>query len=449
MNISAPFIRRPVATILLTSAVAIAGGIAFAVLPVSPLPQIDSPTIFVQANLPGGSPDIMASSVATPLERQLGHIAGITEMSSQSSTGSASISLQFDLNRNINAAARDVQAAISASRTYLPSNLPANPTYRKVNSADTPIAIIGLTSNIYDRGHLYDSASTVLLQKLSQIQGVGQVTVGGSSLPAVRIDVNPLKLNHYGISLSDLSTFLRNQNAHVPKGNIANDQTVSYIYANDQIITADDYRPLAIAYRNGAAVRLQDVADVTDSVENIRSGGYVNGRPSVILIVFKQPGTNIIQTVGRIKAEFPALQASIPKGQKLTLVLDQTTTITASLHDVERTLMISTGLVILVVFVFLRSWRTTVIPGVAVPVSLVGTFAAMYLLGYSLDNLSLMALTISTGFVIDDAIVVMENIARYLESGLRPIEAALRGSREIGFTVLSITLSSLLFLFRF
>jgi multidrug efflux pump len=441
MNISTPFIKRPVATILLTAAVAIAGSIAFAVLPVAPLPQIDSPTIFVQANLPGGSPDIMASSVATPLERQLGHIAGISEMTSQSSTGSASVSLQFDLNRNINAAARDVQAAISASRTYLPSNLPSNPTYRKVNSADTPIAIIGLTSDTYDRGHLYDAASTILLQKLSQIQGVGQVTVGGSSLPAVRIDVNPLKLNHYGISLTDVSTFLRNQNAHTPKGNIQNDQTVSYITDNDQIITAADYRPLVVTVRNGSAVRLQDVADVSDSVENIRSGGYVNGKPSVILIVFKQPGTNIIQTVGRIKAEFPALQASIPKGQKLTLVLDQTTTITASLHDVERTLMISTGLVILVVFVFLRSWRATVIPGVAVPVSLVGTFAVMYLLGYSLDNLSLMALTISTGFVIDDAIVVMENIARYLEAGLRPIEAALRGSREIGFTVLSITLS--------
>ena len=441
MNISAPFIRRPVATILLTAAVAIAGAIAFSVLPVSPLPQIDSPTIFVNAGLPGASPDVMASAVATPLERQLGHIAGITEMTSQSSTGSASVSLQFDLNRNINAAARDVQAAISAARTYLPSNLPSNPTYRKVNSADTPIAIIGLESNVYDAGRLYDTASNILLQKISQIQGVGQVTLGGATLPAVRVEANPFQLNHYGISLTDVANFLRNQNAHSPKGLLSNDQTVSYLYANDQINKAAEYRPLILSYRNGAAVRLQDVANVIDSTESRRSAGYVNGRISVDLIIFKQPGSNIIQTVDRLKAELPAFRAAIPKGQILTLILDQTTTIRASLRDVERTLGISILLVILVVFVFLRDWRATVIPGIAVPVSLIGTFAAMYLLGYSLDNLSLMALTISTGFVIDDAIVVMENIARYLESGLGSMEAALRGAREIGFTVLSITVS--------
>ncbi len=441
MNISAPAIKRPVATILLTAAVAIAGALAFIVLPVSPLPQIDSPTIFVNASLPGASPDVMASAVATPLERQLGHIAGITEMTSQSSTGSANISMQFDLDRNINAAARDVEAAISAARTYLPSNLPMNPQYRKVNSADTPIAIIGLESNVYDAGHLYDTASNVLLQKISQIQGVGQVTLGGATLPAVRIEANPYQLHHYGLSLTDVANFLRNQNAHSPKGLLSNDQTVTYLYANDQINKASDYRPLVLAYRNGSAVRLQDVANVVDGTESRRSAGYVNGQISVDLIIFKQPGSNIIQTVDRIKAALPELKASIPRGQKLTLILDQTTTIRASLHDVEKTLSISVCLVILVVFVFLRDWRATVIPGIAVPVSLVGTFAAMYLLGYSLDNLSLMALTISTGFVIDDAIVVMENIARYLESGLPPIEAALRGSKEIGFTVLSITVS--------
>jgi multidrug efflux pump len=441
MNFSALFIRRPVGTILLTAAIAIAGAIAFSVLPVSPLPQIDSPTIVLNASLPGASPDVMASAVATPLERQLGHIAGVSEMVSQSSTGSASISLQFDLNRNINSAARDVQAAISAARTYLPTNLPANPTYRKVNSADTPIAIIGLSSSSYDPGALYDQASNVLLQKISQIQGVGQVTIGGSTLPAVRIEANPLQLNHYNISLADVSTFLRNQNAHSPKGTIINDQTVSYILANDQINKAADYRDLVLTYRNGSAVRLRDIADVIDATESRRSAGYVNGHSSVDLIIFKQPGSNIIQTVDRIKSQFPSLRASIPRAMDVTLILDQTTTIRASLHDVERTLGISIALVVLVVFVFLRDWRATVIPGIAVPVSLIGTFAVMYLLGYSLDNLSLMALTISTGFVIDDAIVVMENIARYLESGLNPIEAALRGSREIGFTVLSITIS--------
>ena len=441
MNLSAPAIRRPIATILLTAAIAIAGIIAFGVLPVSPLPQVDSPTISVNASLPGASPDVMAAAVATPLERQLGHIAGVTEMTSQSSTGSASISLQFDLSRDINAAAREVQAAISAARTYLPTNLPANPTYRKVNSADAPIVILGLTSETAPRGAMYDSASTVLVQKLSQITGVGQVTVGGSSLPAVRVEINPLQLEHYGLKLTDIATFLKSQNAHTPTGSIADLQTTAYITVNDQLAKAADYRPLIISTKNGAAVRLQDVAEVVDDTENLRSGGFVNGKPSVMVIVFKQPGSNIIETVDLIKAQLPAMQAAIPASHHITLVLDRTTTIRASLHDVERTLLISIVLVIIVVFVFLRDWRATIIPGIAVPVSLTGTFAAMYMFGYSLDNLSLMALTISTGFVIDDAIVVMENITRYLEEGMPVKEAAFTGAKEIGFTVLSITLS--------
>jgi multidrug efflux pump len=443
MNISAPAIHRPKATILLTAAVAIAGIIAFRVLPVSPLPQVDSPTIVVNASLPGAAPEVMAAAVATPLERQFGHISGITEMTSQSSTGSASVSLQFDLNRNINAAARDVQAAISAARTYLPTNLPSNPTYRKVNAADRPIAILGLTSRSASKGAMYDSASTILVQKLSQIQGVGQVIVGGSSLPAVRVELNPMQLQHYGIGLAQVATFLQNQNAHTPTGSIADGQTTSYITVNDQLNKAADYKPLIVAVNNGAAVRLEDIADVIDSTESIRSGGYINGEDSISLIVFKQPGANIIQTVDQIKAEMPAMQEAIPAAQHLQLVLDSTTTIRASLHDVEVTMMISIALVILVVFVFLRNGRSTLIPGIAVPVSLLGTFAAMYLLGYSLDNLSLMALTISTGFVIDDAIVVMENITRYIEEGMPPMQAAIVGSKEIGFTVLSITASLL------
>jgi multidrug efflux pump len=441
MNLSGPAIRRPIATILLTAAVAIAGIIAFRVLPVSPLPQVDSPTISINASLPGASPEVMAAAVATPLERQFGHIAGVTEMVSQSSTGSASISLQFDLNRNINAAARDVQAAISAARTYLPTNLPSNPTYRKVNSADSPIAILSITSDSASTGAMYDSASTILVQKLSQLQGVGQVTVGGATLPAVRVEINPHQLEHFGIKLSDVATFLKNQNAHTPTGSIADTQTTGFITVNDQLSLAADYKPLIISNKNGAAVRLQDVADVVDATESNRSAGYFNGKESIDLIVFKQPGSNIIETVDHIKAEFPAMRAAIPANQTLSLILDQTTTIRASLHDVERTLVISIALVILVVFVFLRDWRATIIPGIAVPVSLVGTFAVMYLLGYSLDNLSLMALTISTGFVIDDAIVVMENITRYLEDGMQPMEAAFKGAQEIGFTVLSITLS--------
>jgi multidrug efflux pump len=441
MNPSELFIRRPVATTLLTVAIAIAGAIAFTVLPVSPLPQVDFPTISVSASLPGASAQIMASSVATPLERQFGHIAGVSEMTSASSLGSTSVTIQFDLSRNIDGAARDVEAAISAARTYLPANLPANPTYRKVNPADAPIMIIGLTSSKFDRGKLYDEASTVMQQKLSQIQGVGQVSVGGSSLPSVRIDVNPTQLNNYGLTLANVQAVLSTQNADIAKGQMSDGVVTADIIANDQISAASDYKPIIIGHNNGAAVRLSDVAEVTDDVQNIRSAGYLNGIPSVTMIIFRQPGANIIQTVDNIRSQLPFLKASIPQGIDTTIVLDRTTTIRASVDDVERTLLISVGLVILVVFVFLRNGRATLIPSVAVPVSLIGTFAVMYLLGYSLDNLSLMALTISTGFVVDDAIVVMENISRHLEQGMQPFAAALKGAQEIGFTVFSISVS--------
>jgi multidrug efflux pump len=441
MNPSGLFIRRPVATTLLTIAIAIAGAIAFTVLPVSPLPQVDFPTISVGASLPGASAQIMASSVATPLERQFGHIAGVSEMTSASSLGTTSITIQFDLSRNIDGAARDVEAAISAARTYLPANLPGNPTYRKVNPADAPIMIIGLTSNKFNRGKLYDVASSVMSQKLSQIQGVGQVSVGGSSLPSVRVDVNPTQLNNYGLTLANVRAVLSTQNADLAKGQIIDGQVSADIIANDQISAADDYKPIIIGYHNGAAVRLSDVANVFDSVQNIRSGGFLNGTPAVMMIMFRQPGANIIQTVENIRAELPSLKASIPQGIDTTIVLDRTTTIRASVSDVERTLMISVALVILVVFIFLRNGRATLIPSVAVPVSLIGTFAVMYLCGYSLDNLSLMALTISTGFVVDDAIVVMENISRHLEAGMKPFAAALKGAKEIGFTVFSISMS--------
>jgi multidrug efflux pump len=441
MNPSALFIRRPVATTLLTIAIAIAGAIAFTVLPVSPLPQVDFPTISVGASLPGASAQIMASSVATPLERQFGHIAGVSEMTSTSSLGTTGITIQFDLSRNIDGAARDVEAAISAARSYLPTNLPGNPTYRKVNPADAPIMIIGLTSLKYDTGKLYDEASTVMSQKLSQIQGVGQVSVGGSSLPSVRVDVNPTKLNSYGLTLSSVQAILSTQNADLAKGQISDGTTTADIVANDQISHAEDYKPIVIGYHNGTAVRLSDVADVTDAVSNIRSAGFLNGIPAVMMIIFRQPGANIIQTNQNIRDQLPFLKASIPQGIDTTIVLDRTTTIKASVKDVERSLIISVILVILVVFVFLRNARATLIPSVAVPVSLIGTFAAMYLFGYSLDNLSLMALTISTGFVVDDAIVVMENISRHLEAGMEPFAASLQGAQEIGFTVFSISVS--------
>ncbi|HKE57031.1 MAG TPA: multidrug efflux RND transporter permease subunit [Pyrinomonadaceae bacterium] len=433
--------RRPVATTLLTAAIALSGAVAFRLLPVSPLPQIDFPTISVSANLPGASPEIMASSVATPLERQLGHIAGVTEMTSASYLGSTSVTLQFDLNRNIDAAARDVQAAINAARGNLPANLPNNPTYRKVNPADAPIMIIALTSAVYDQGQLYDAASTILQQKLSQIQGVGQVVVGGSSLPAVRVDVNPTQLNSFGLGLEDVRGVLSQQNANLAKGQIAGNATTSDLAANDQLLKAEFYKPLVVGFSNGAAIRLSDVANVQDSVENIRSAGLANGKPCALVILFRQPGANIIETVDSVREALPVVKASIPSAIDLTVVTDQTTTIRASVREVERTLIISIALVILVVFIFLRNPRSTLIPAVVVPVALIGTFGVMYLFQYSLDNLSLMALTISTGFVMDDAIVVIENIMRHVESGMRPMEAALQGAKEIGFTVLSISIS--------
>jgi multidrug efflux pump len=441
MNVSEPFIHRPVATTLLTIAIAIAGAIAFEVLPVSPLPQVDFPTISVSASLPGASAEIMASSVATPLERQFGHIAGVTEMTSSSSLGTSSVTIQFDLSRNIDGAARDVEAAINSARTYLPANLPANPTYRKVNPADSPIMILGLTSDKYGPDKLYDEGSTIVQQKLSQIQGVGQVNVGGGALPSVRVEVNPTKLASFGLTMVDLQSVLRIQNSDLAKGQITDGVTTADIVANDQISHAVDYKPIIVGYNNGAAVHLSDVADVIDSVQNVRAAGYLNGKRAVLLIIFRQPGANIIETVDRIRSELPSIQASIPNGIVTTIVLDRTTTIRASVSDVERTLFISICLVIVVVFIFLRNGRATLIPAVAVPVSLIGTFAVMYLCGYSLDNLSLMALTISTGFVVDDAIVVMENITRHLEAGMDPFAATLKGAKEIGFTVLSISIS--------
>ena len=441
MNISAPFIHRPVATTLLTVAVALAGAIAFEVLPVAPLPEVDFPTISVSGSLPGGSAEIMASSVATPLERQFGHIAGVTEMTSSSTLGSTSITIQFDLSRNIDGAARDVEAAINAARTYLPANLPGNPTYRKVNPADSPILILGLTSDKYGPDKLYDEASTVMAQKLSQIEGVGQVTVGGGALPSVRVDANPTQLASYGLTLSNLQSALSLQNSDLAKGQITDGDQTADILANDQISHAADYKPLIVGYSNGAAVHLSDVAQVTDSVQNIRAAGYLNGKRAVTVIIFRQPGANIIDTVDRVRAQLPYIQASIPFGIETTIVLDRTITIRASVDDVERTLIISIGLVIVVVFVFLRNGRATLIPAVAVPVSLIGTFAVMYRLGYTLDNLSLMAMTIATGFVVDDAIVVMENISRHLEDGVEPFAAALKGAEEIGFTVFTISVS--------
>jgi multidrug efflux pump len=441
MNISAPFIHRRVATTLLTVAVALAGAIAFNVLPVAPLPEVDFPTISVAGGLPGASAEIMASSVATPLERQFGHIADVTEMTSASTLGTTSITIQFDLSRDIDGAARDVEAAINAARTYLPANLPANPTYRKVNPADSPIMILGLTSDKYGPDKLYDEASTVIEQKLSQIQGVGQVSPGGGALPSVRVDANPTQLAAYGLTLANLQSVLSLQNSDLAKGQITDGITSADILANDQISHAEDYKPLIVGYSHGAAVRLSDVAQVTDSVQNVRAAGYLNGKRAVNVIIFRQPGANIIATVDRIRAQLPFIKAAIPSGIDTTIVLDRTTTIRAAVSDVERTLIISIGLVIVVVFVFLRNGRATLIPGIAVPVSLIGTFGVMYLLGYTLDNLSLMALTIATGFVVDDAIVVMENIARHLENGMRPVAAALKGAEEIGFTVFTISIS--------
>ena len=441
MSISEHFIQRPVATTLLTLAIALAGGASFFLLPVAPLPAVDFPTISVSASLPGASPDTVASSVATPLERQLGYIAGVSEMTSTSTLGSTSITLQFDLSRDINAAARDVQAAINAARGYLPANLPNNPTYRLINPADTPIFILSLTSSVVDRGAMYDAASTVLAQRLSQINGVGQVIVGGSALPAVRIELDPLALNHFGIGLEDVRAILASANANSPKGFLSTNLIRREIGTNDQIFKAVEYAPLLVAYRNGAPVRIQDIGQAIDSVEDLRTAGFANGKPAVLTIVFKQPGANVINTVDQIRAALPQLEAAIPRYIDVRVAMDQTATIRASVHEVEITLGIAVCMVILVVFAFLRDVRMTLIPSVAVPVSLIGTFGIMYLLGYSLDNLSLMALTISTGFVVDDAIVVIENITRHRELGRAGFAAAIEGSREIGFTVVSISLS--------
>jgi multidrug efflux pump len=441
MSLSTPFIRRPVATTLLTFGVAAAGAVAFLQLPVSPLPQVDYPTISVRADLPGGSPEVVATTVATPLERHLGQIADVTEMTSSSTVGSTRITLQFGLNRDINGAARDVQAAINAARADLPASLRSNPTYRKVNPADAPILILALTSDTMRQGELYDAGTTVLSQKLSQIEGIGEVTVGGSSLPAVRVDLNPQALFKYGIGLEDVRAALASANAHSPKGAIEVGDRHLQIYDNDQATTAADYRSLIVAYRNGAPVRITDVGEVTDSVENIRNAGLANGKPSVLVILYRAPGANIIETVDRVLALLPELRAAIPPAIDVTPAVDRSTTIRASLREVERTLMISVGLVILVVFLFLRSARATLIPSVAVPVSLIGTFGAMYLLDYSLDNLSLMALTVATGFVVDDAIVVLENISRHIEAGMPRVEAAIKGAGEVGFTVMSMSTS--------
>ena len=440
-SISSPFIERPIATSLFATMIILAGILAFRFLPVSQLPQIEFPTILVQASLPGASPAIMASSVATPLERQLGRIAGITELTSSSSTGSTRVVIQFDLSRNIDGAARDVQAAIDASLSQLPTDLPSNPTYRKVNPADAPIMIIALSSKIYTKGQMYDAASTILQQKVSQVNGVGQVVVGGSSLPGVRVELNPNALNHYGIPLETVRTAIQGANSNKPKGHI-NDDFKSYdIITNDQIFKAYQYKPLVVSYKNGAPVTLNDLGDVVDSVEDIRNAGLADGKPSVLLIIFKQPGENIIETVDRVNNMLPQLKASIPAGMDMTVAMDRTPTIRASLRDVEKTLIIAIILVILVVFLFLKNISATIIPSIAVPLSLLGTFGVMYFLDYSLDNLSLMALTISTGFVVDDAIVVLENITRHVEAGMRPKEAALLGAKEVGFTVLSMSIS--------
>jgi multidrug efflux pump len=441
MNISEPFIHRPVATTLLTVAIAMAGAVAYNLLPVSPLPQVDFPTINVQATLPGASPETMASSVATPLERQFGRIAAVTEMTSTSTLGGTGITLQFELNRDINAAARDVEAAINAARGYLPTNLPNNPTYRKVNPAEQQIFQLALTSDVLDRGTLYDAASTIIVQKLSQIKGVGQVNAQGGALPGVRVELNPMALNKYGIGLEQVRNVLNASNANVPKGHFSDGFHLWEVGANDQMFKAKDYRSLLVAYNNSAPVRLSDVADVIDSVEDVRNMGVANSQPSVNVAINRQPGANIIDTVDRIREALPQLKAAIPHSINLSVTQDQTVTIRASVRDIERTMLISVLLVVLVVFVFLRSPRTTMIPSVAVPVSLIGTFGVMYLCHYSLDNLSLMALTISTGFVVDDAIVVIENITRYLEQGMEPFAAALRGAREIGSTVLTMSLS--------
>ena len=441
MSISTPFIRRPIGTSLLSAALLLSGILAFEFLPVASLPKMDFPVISVGASLPGADPQTMASAVATPLERQFGRIAAINQMTSSSQLGSTGISLQFDLNRNIDAAARDVQASINAARSQLPANLPSNPSYRKVNPSDAPIMLLGLTSDTVTVPHMYDAADSILAQKLAQVEGVGQVFVWGSSQPAVRAEVNPTLLNKLGIGLDTVRNALNAANANRPKGATANGSRMYMLDDTDQMFTADQYRPLIVAYNNGAAVRLGDVGEVTDSLADIRNLGLINGKSGVMLAIFRQAGANIIDTVDRVQAVLPFLQSSIPPSMNLSVVMDRTTSVRASVKDIERTLLISIALVILVVFVFLRTVRATIIPSVAVPLSLVGTFGVMYLLGYSLDNLSLMALAISTGFVVDDAIVVLENITRYVEHGMGVVEATFKGASEIGFTVLSMSTS--------
>jgi multidrug efflux pump len=441
MNISEPFIRKPVATTLLTIAIALAGAVAYFLLPVAPLPNVDFPTISVSASLPGASPENMASSVATPLERQFAHIADVTEMTSTSSLGNSNVTLQFGLSRNINDAARDVQAAIQAARSYMPANLPMEPFYRKVNPADSPILILAMTSKVLTKGQVYNAADSIVMQKLSQINGVGQVIVGGGALPAVRVELNPNQLNKYGIGLEQVRRTLMGSTADTPKGYFSNGARRWQIGANDQIFKAIDYKPLIIAYHNGSAVHISDVGQAIDSVQDIRNAGYFNGMPAVVVLIWRQPGANIISTVDRIRAALPFLKAAIPPTIDTQVMMDQSSTIRVSVDVTEVTVIIAVILVVLVVFVFLRSARTTFIPGIAVPVSIIATFAVMYLFGYSLDNLSLMALTICTGFVVDDAIVVTENISRYLEQGLDPFRAALKGAGEIGSTVFTISVS--------
>jgi len=441
VSLSTPFIKRPVGTTLLTIAVALAGILAYQFLPVSPLPQVDFPTISVGASLPGASPETMATSVATPLERQFGRIASVTEMTSSSFLGTTSITLQFDLNRNIDAAARDVQAAINAARSNLPADLPGQPTYRKVNPADAPIVIIAMSSDVYSTGRMYDIADSILAQKIAQVSGVGQVFVGGGASPAVRVEVDPAKLNNRGIALGTVASVLQSANANLAKGEVSNQNRTENITTTDQLFLAADYKKQLLAYHDGNPVRIEDVADVEDSIADVRTLGLANGKPAIVIVIFRQPNANIIDTVDRVRALVPELQADVPGGINLRVVMDRTTTIRASVHDTQITLLLSVMLVVMVVYLFLRDWRTTFIPSVAVPVSLVGTFGVMYLMGYTVDNLSLMALTIATGFVVDDAIVVIENITRHLEEGKTPMQAALVGAKEIGFTVVSISAS--------
>ncbi len=440
-NFSAPFIRRPVATSLISLSILLAGAVAFTLLPTAPLPQVDFPTISVYANLPGASPETMASAVATPLERQFGHIASVSQMVSTSQLGNTNITLQFDLNRNIDAAARDVQAAINAARGQLPTDLPGQPGYWKVNPADSPIMLLAMKSENITLPEIYDAADSVIAQKLRQVSGIGEIFVGGGARPAVRVQVNPGQINNYGISLENVRSVLSAANSNRPKGQLSDSERAWGVTDSDQLLKANEYRPLIVTWHNGSPVRLSDVANVTDSLEDVRNAGFINGGSGIVLVIFRQPGANMIETVDRVKALMPRLQASINPSIHLSVIIDRTTTIRASIHEVEITLIISVILVILVVFVFLRNYWATLIPSVAVPLSLVGTFGVMYLCGYSLDNLSLMALTVSTGFVVDDAIVVIENITRHLEAGMKPFAAAMQGAREIGFTVVSMSTS--------